>query len=190
MDPNKTVQNVQVPLDKDQQDYLSRLSNKTGKSLSELAHQLLAERVQQLKEERLARVARELRGIYETKSELTAFTDLDGQDWLPGNDQEQPGKPSKREIGGKTHTQKILGAVKSLTRGDLQTEFSRNDVRLFLGISSHDWLYGYTAIFQAMRSDHPGAAPPISGEYQGVFRRVRRGKYVLTEKGRELISRN
>jgi len=174
---NKKWLSVEVILDEDQRDYLTRLANKTGKDLSELAHQLLDERIQQIKEEQLNRTARELRAAFEVKGVLTEFSGLGNED-----------KPEKRNAGGRmTHSERILSAVKYLTKGDSQMEFSRNDVRLHLGISSHDWLNGYTAIFQAMRSDHPGAAPPIAEKYQGVFRRVRRGSFVLTPKGKSLI---
>jgi hypothetical protein len=44
---------------------------------------------------------------------------------------------------------------------DKARAFSRNEVRLQLSLDSHEWLSGYTAIFQAMRIDHPGGAPDI-----------------------------
>ena len=168
---------VEVSLDSEQWDYLSRLANKTGKNISELARQLLDDRIRQIKEEQLVRAARELRAAFDVKDDSAGFSHLANAD-----------KPEKRNMRDRmTHNERILSAVKYLTRGNSQIEFSRNDVRIHLGISSHDWLNGYTAIFQAMRSDHPGGAPPISDIYQGVFRRVRRGSFVLTPKGKRLV---
>jgi hypothetical protein len=40
---------------------------------------------------------------------------------------------------------------------------------------------------QAMRSDHPGGAPPIGARFKGVFRRVERGRYTLTDKRKQLL---
>lgn len=83
-----------------------------------------------------------------------------------------------------THAEEILQALRILTEPDNGAVFTRNDVRECLGISQERWLAGYTAIFQAMRSDHPGGAPHIASCYTGIIERIRRGEYRLTPKGR------
>lgn len=85
-----------------------------------------------------------------------------------------------------THAEEIAGAVSSLIeKGCLP--FRRVDVRDELGLSHDEWMSGYTAIFQGMRIDHPGGAPKVVSKYKDVFKRVNRGKYVLTEKGKKII---
>jgi len=85
-----------------------------------------------------------------------------------------------------THCEQIMTAVAYLTLKQELPEFSRNQVRKKIGVDSKTWLNGYTAIFQGMRIDHPGKAPPVGERFQNVFQRVRRGVYVLTDKGRRL----
>ena len=85
------------------------------------------------------------------------------------------------------HNQRILQAVAQLTQRSKKTVFTRDEVRQEAGISRDEWQSGYTAIFQGMRVDQPGAAPRVGEKYKGVFRRVSHGEYVLTEKGQELV---
>jgi len=80
----------------------------------------------------------------------------------------------------------ILRAVKALIQMGART-FSRKDVRLQLGLDAHEWHYGYTAIFQAIREDQPGGAPDIPERYRGVFRRIERGVFELTPYGIRLL---
>lgn len=87
-----------------------------------------------------------------------------------------------------THAEQMMVAVKRLVEVEGQRVFTRDEVRQVAEISREEWMSGYTAIFQAMRSDHPGGAPPIGARFQGVFKRVARGKYVLTEYGRQLLT--
>ena len=86
-----------------------------------------------------------------------------------------------------THAEGIMLAVAELLKQKGRSTFSRQDVREQIGVSPDDWQLSYTAIFQAMRSDHPGGAPPIGARFRGVFRRVERGKYTLTDKGKQLL---
>lgn len=87
-----------------------------------------------------------------------------------------------------THAEEILDAIRALTAHDPRAVFTRNDVRRCLGIFHEDWMGGYTAIFQAMRSDQPGGAPAIAERYVGVIERIGRGEFRLTEKGRALLA--
>jgi hypothetical protein len=89
--------------------------------------------------------------------------------------------------GELTHAEQILRAARDLSKR--QATFTRNDVRPELGLDRGAWMSGYVAIFQAMRDDHPGGAPPIGKEYTGVFHRVAYATYVLTDKGRRLLDR-
>ncbi|GAG37841.1 unnamed protein product, partial [marine sediment metagenome] len=65
--------------------------------------------------------------------------------------------------------------------------FARMDIRDELGLPHEEWLYGYTAIFQGMRIDHPGGAPKVGLKFEGAFKRVSYGLYELTEYGEKLI---
>jgi len=84
-----------------------------------------------------------------------------------------------------TQAERILRAVATLVHQ--QEVFSRNDVRIAANISDSDW-NSYSAIFQAMRSDHPGGAPKIREESRNVFQRVAHDKHTLTDYGRRLVA--
>ena len=85
-----------------------------------------------------------------------------------------------------TRAQEITRAVAILWREGNCT-FSRKDVRDQIGVSQAKWISGYTAIFQGMRIDHPGGAPPVSNKFKNVFKRINRGEYTLTDYGRQLL---
>ncbi|MGB3905235.1 MAG: hypothetical protein WBB22_09950 [Anaerolineae bacterium] len=86
-----------------------------------------------------------------------------------------------------THAEQIMRAVAVLVRQQGKRVLTRAEVRKVIGLSSREWQYGYTAIFQGMRVDHPGGAPDVGDRWKGVFRRVEYGKYVLTDRGQELV---
>ena len=75
------MQRVQILLDEKQQNYLTRVSKKSGKSVSALPRALVEEKMRGAKEGRLRRAASELRAVYQTDAELTSFTQLDSEDW-------------------------------------------------------------------------------------------------------------
>jgi hypothetical protein len=104
----------------------------------------------------------------------------------PEQPQVNPTMTRPLQITAEPRYRQILRAVKALVQRGART-FSRNDVRLQLGLDSHEWLYGYTAIFQAMREDQPGGAPNIPDRYRGVFRRIERGVFQLTLYGVPLL---
>ncbi len=87
-----------------------------------------------------------------------------------------------------TNAEKIIQAVAILNKRG-QKVFSRKNICEEIGINHHEWLYGYTAVFQGMREDQPGGAPPVNKQYMGVFRRINYGKYVLTSKGESLLKK-
>lgn len=86
-----------------------------------------------------------------------------------------------------TNAERIIRAVAHLVRHQGQVIFSRKDIRAYIELSQQEWASGYTAVFQGMRVDHPGRAPRVGAAYRGVFRRVDRGQYVLTDYGKNLI---
>jgi hypothetical protein len=91
--------------------------------------------------------------------------------------------------GGKnymTHAEMILSAVNEFRKQGVFS-FSREDIRSSRGINSEDWLASYSPVFQGMRVDQPGGAPAVGERFRNVFRRVRRGVYVLTDYGISVI---
>ena len=85
-----------------------------------------------------------------------------------------------------THAEEIARVVASIIK-EKRTPFARADVRDKLDISHEEWLYGYSAIFQGMRIDHPDGVPNVGSKFEGVFKRVGYGIYELTEYGEKLI---
>jgi len=85
-----------------------------------------------------------------------------------------------------TRCEEIMRAVASLVKSG-KVVFARQDVRDEIGVSRHEWLQNYTAIFQGMRVDQPGGAPEVNPRFKGVFERVEYGKYVLTPYGKNLL---
>ncbi len=88
-----------------------------------------------------------------------------------------------------THAEQILHAVARLVFREGRDTFTRDDVRKQIGVDRDAWLGGYTAIFQAMRIDHPGGAPSIGSEWVDMFERVSHGVYRLTPQGLTLARR-
>jgi hypothetical protein len=81
MENKEKLHRIKVLLDETQQSYLARVSKKSGKSVSALLRELVSEKMLAAKEGRLRRAAAELRAPYKADSDLTAFTDLDSEDW-------------------------------------------------------------------------------------------------------------
>jgi hypothetical protein len=75
------VQRVQILLEPKQQEYLARVSKKSGKSVSSLVRDLVAEKMLTTRDQRLGRAARELAPLYKTDSDLNAFHALDNEEW-------------------------------------------------------------------------------------------------------------
>jgi len=85
-----------------------------------------------------------------------------------------------------THAQKIFSAVNEFQRQG-KSSFTREDIRDSLGINSEEWAASYSPVFQGMRVDQPGGAPAVGEQFRNVFKRIKRGVYILTEHGRALI---
>jgi len=86
-----------------------------------------------------------------------------------------------------THAEQIMQAVAALVLQDGVRVFSRDQVRRRAGVDSHAWQSSYNPTFQGMRADQPGLAPVPCKELRGVFRRLRRGQYELTERGWQVV---
>jgi len=93
-----------------------------------------------------------------------------------------------KTVNQETHAETILRAVAALGREKGKPTFARRDIREQIGISYKEWMSGFTAIFQAMRTDHPGGAPHIGDKYRNVFKRIARGNYTLTDYGKSVVS--
>jgi len=86
-----------------------------------------------------------------------------------------------------THTEEIMRAVAILIKKEGKNTFGRREIRDQIGIKHDKWMLGYTAIFQGMRSDHPGKAPNVGKKFKNVFRRIEHGVYILTDYGKQLL---
>ena len=86
-----------------------------------------------------------------------------------------------------THAEEILSAVSTLVKHQAKNTFSRKDVRDEIGLSTEEWMAGYTSIFQGMRVDQPGGAPNVGAKFKGVFWQVQHGEHALTDYGERLV---
>lgn len=100
-----------------------------------------------------------------------------------------PAAEAESDDAKETHAAQIFQAAAKLAGGDGKKPFSRLSVRDHLGLSNREWQGGYTAIFQGMRDDHPGGAPPVGRDFSGVFHRTGQGTYELSDKGKRLAKR-
>jgi len=73
---------TQVLLEKKQRDELGIIAETEGKSLSELIRTFVDAQLRQRRYEEMRSIAEKLREYYSEDSELTAFTSLDGEDFL------------------------------------------------------------------------------------------------------------
>lgn len=77
----------------------------------------------------------------------------------------------------------IFDAASILFFEKQKSVFARADIRKQLGISSHDWDMGYTAIFQGMIKGCPEKSNKVLSKYRGTFKRIERGTYTFTKYG-------
>lgn len=85
-----------------------------------------------------------------------------------------------------THAEAILSAVNEIRKQGISS-FTREDIRATIGINSEEWSASYSPVFQGMRADQPGGAPSLAECFRNVFKRIRRGVYILTEHGAALV---
>lgn len=86
-----------------------------------------------------------------------------------------------------TRAEEIMRAVATIVKREGKNIFSRREIRDQIDVSQDKWLSSYTAIFQAMRSDHPGGAPEVGPRFKGVFRQIKYGRHTLTDYGKQLL---
>ncbi len=86
-----------------------------------------------------------------------------------------------------THVQEIFQAASDLYVKKGKTSFTRKDIRLELGLSSHVWERGYTGTFQSMISNAPPRRNKVLKKYRNVFTRISKGNYEFSEYGLSLI---
>ena len=71
-----------IVLDESQKEYLAETSEKLGITISEFIRRLIMSYQKKTREAQLHAVADSLAVEYKTDADLTAFTSLDGEDWL------------------------------------------------------------------------------------------------------------
>jgi len=86
-----------------------------------------------------------------------------------------------------THNDEIFNATAELVLKKKEEQFTRADVRDQLGLTSHEWDMGYTAIFQGMIENCPEKSMKVLPKYRAVFKRISRGKYALSAYGKSLL---
>ena len=85
------------------------------------------------------------------------------------------------------HAEEIPEAVAVIVPADNTALFSHDDVKRKIGSEREMWK-SYSATFQAMRSNHPGGAPPMTERYRNVFEQIEHGKHRLIPSGLELVT--
>lgn len=111
----------------------------------------------------------------------------DGVDRHGGRGQERVKMAGALHRQMDTHADQIMHAVTALVERGQRT-FTQAELRDHVGVDRERWARGFSAIFQAMRADHPGGAPPITARYRGIFRQVEHGRHMLTPYGQECLN--
>lgn len=75
------LKRVQIILEQDQRRQIARIAEQEGKSISEVARELLRLALKERQKRQVELAAQILQEDYRSDSELTAFTALDGEDW-------------------------------------------------------------------------------------------------------------
>lgn len=77
---------TQVLLEKSQHETLSRIAKEESRSLSEIVREMIARELRYRQRRRIMLASRELQADYNTDHELTAFSALDDDDFLYGDE--------------------------------------------------------------------------------------------------------
>lgn len=72
---------AQIILEKQQHEQLSQIAHEEGKSISEVARDLIRFALRERQRRQMELAAQILQEDYRTDPDLTAFTALDGEDW-------------------------------------------------------------------------------------------------------------
>ncbi len=76
------MERTQIMLEEEQKQILKNISEKENRSFSELVREMLDKQIENYKKSALASAAQALLVDYTSDEELTAFTNLDGEDFL------------------------------------------------------------------------------------------------------------
>ena len=77
---------TQVLLKKSQHEILSQIAKEESRSLSEIVREMIERELRYRQRRQMMLAARELQADYSTDAELTAFTALDSDDFLYGDE--------------------------------------------------------------------------------------------------------
>ena len=77
---------TQVLLEKSQHEILSRIAKEESRSLSEIVREMIERELRYRQRRQMMLAAQELQADYNTDPELTAFTVLDSDDFLYGDE--------------------------------------------------------------------------------------------------------
>lgn len=82
---------TQVLLEKSQHEILSQIANEESRSLSDVVREMIDRELRYRQRRQMLLAARELQADYTTDPELTAFTVLDSDDFLYGDEDDATG---------------------------------------------------------------------------------------------------
>ncbi len=82
---------TQVLLEKSQHETLSQIAKEESRSLSDIVREMIERELRYRQRRQLMLAAHELQADYTTDSELTAFTSLDSEDFLYGDEDDATG---------------------------------------------------------------------------------------------------
>jgi predicted DNA-binding ribbon-helix-helix protein len=82
---------TQVLLEKSQHETLTQIAKEENRSLSEIVREMIERELRYRQRRQMMLAARELQADYNTDPELTAFTALDSEDFLYGDDDDAAG---------------------------------------------------------------------------------------------------
>jgi hypothetical protein len=82
---------TQVLLEKSQHETLSQIAKEENRSLSEIVREMIERELRYRQRRQMMLAAHELQADYATDSELTAFTALDSEDFLYGEEDNATG---------------------------------------------------------------------------------------------------
>lgn len=87
-----------------------------------------------------------------------------------------------------TNIERIFLAAKTIFVDEKIKEFTRNDIRKELGLTTPEWEVGFTGGFQGMIKDAPPLKNKIRPKYRNVFIRIRPSFYTFSEEGLSLLN--
>ncbi|MFZ5911809.1 MAG: hypothetical protein ACOYYU_17510 [Chloroflexota bacterium] len=77
---------TQILLEKSQHELLSQIAQEESRSLSEIVREMIARELRYRQRRQMMLAARELQADYNTDPDLTAFSSLDSDDFLYGDE--------------------------------------------------------------------------------------------------------